>query len=132
MAFLIVLNVGLLFLLHMLHRENKMLRKELLKVTANERAENRQSYENLEAKWAAEEETLKVKSEWQKLFLGIQKHMNAKGHNRCWLNDLELYQLVDPKYDRMNMALPCMPEFLHNCCVYWRDSQPPEARKLGG
>lgn len=95
-------------------------------------AENRQAHANLEAQWAAEEETRKAKSEWQKLFLGVQKHMAAKGHDRCWLNDLELYQLVDPLYDRMRMELPCLPEFLNNCCIYWRDSQPPEARKLGG
>lgn len=83
----------------------------------NKYAENRQNY---------------AKFEFQKLFLGIRKHMDAKGHDRCWLNDLELYQLVDPKYDRMRMELPCLPEFLNNCCIYWRDSQPPEARKLGG
>ena len=77
-----------------------------------------------------DEELWNVKSEWQRLQLGIQKHMNAKGHDRCWLNDLELYQLIDPQYDKMKMQLPCMPEFLHNCCIYWRDNQPPENRKL--
>lgn len=62
----------------------------------------------------------------------IKEHMHAKGHNRCWLNDLELYQVVNPNPDKMKLALPCLPEFMHNCAVYWRDSQPPEARNLGG
>jgi hypothetical protein len=124
-VFLVMSQVG------MAHKIRK-LNRELKRAKDNEYAENRQAYMNLEAKWEAEEATLKAKSEWQKLFLGIQKHMTAKGHDRCWLNDLELYKLVDPQYDKMNMALPCMPEFLHNCCVYWRDSQPPESRKLGG
>lgn len=62
----------------------------------------------------------------------ITIHMRAKGHDRCWINDLELYRVIDSKFDKMRLALPCLPEFLHNCSVYWRDSQPPEARKLGG
>jgi hypothetical protein len=62
----------------------------------------------------------------------IKKHMHAKGHDRCWLNDLELYRVLDPEFDKMRLELPCLPEFIHNCTVYWRDSQPPEARKLGG
>lgn len=66
------------------------------------------------------------------LEMAITVHMKAKGHDRCWLNDLELYRVIDPKFDKMRLALPCLPEFLHNCSVYWRDSQPPEARKLGG
>lgn len=68
----------------------------------------------------------------QELETAISVHMNAQDHQRRWINDLELYRVMDPKFDKMRLALPCLPEFIHNCIVYWRDSQPPETRKLGG
>jgi len=66
------------------------------------------------------------------LLRGIKKHSEAKGHDRCWLNDLELYELAGLKIDKIELGLPDLPEFIGNCCAYWRDRQPPEARKLGG
>ena len=77
------------------------------------------------------EKLRKAQDRTYQLETAIANHMNAKGHERCWLNDLELYSVIDPEFDKMKLALPCMPEFLHQCCLYWRDSQPPEARKLG-
>lgn len=129
---LVILLGGAFLVIFQQQWRNTKLRAVLKKSKANEYAEKRQIYANLEAKWEIEEKLLDVQCKWQKLVLGIQKHMNAKGHDRCWLNDLELYELVDPKYDRINMSLPCLPEFISNCCIYWRDNQPPEVRNLGG
>jgi hypothetical protein len=78
------------------------------------------------------EKLRKARARVQELETAVATHMNAKGHQRCWINDLELYRVIKPEVDKMSLALPCLPEFLHNCTVYWRDSQPPEARKLGG
>lgn len=64
------------------------------------------------------------------LKMAIREHQEAKGHNRCWLDDLELYKKIDPGSDKMNLGLPALPEFIHNCAVYWRDRQAPEQRKL--
>jgi len=59
-----------------------------------------------------------------KLREAIRKHMSERGHNRCWLDDLELYAVLDPKFDKMNLQLPPLPEFIHNCCVFWKERQP--------
>jgi len=51
-------------------------------------------------------------------------HMNAKGHDRCWLNDLALYKVVKPEVDTMDFKLPELPEFMNHCALYWQCRQP--------
>ncbi|NIQ80933.1 MAG: hypothetical protein GTN93_23130, partial [Anaerolineae bacterium] len=45
----------------------------------------------------------------------IKKHMKARGHDRCWLDDVELYRVLNPHFDKMDLGLPALPEFMHNC-----------------
>jgi len=59
-----------------------------------------------------------------KLREAIRKHMGERGHDRCWLDDLELYSVLDPKFDKMNLQLPPLPEFIHNCQLFWAERQP--------
>lgn len=59
----------------------------------------------------------------------IKKHRDAAGHERCWLNDMELYKVIEPAPDKMNMALPPLPEFMNKCAAYWSDNQPEQCKR---
>lgn len=85
-----------------------------------------ETWENALRSWKAArtQEVIDERKRADVLTAGICKHMNAKGHDRCWLNDLELYRLVDPSVSSEKMALPCLPEFMHNCAAYWSERQP--------
>jgi hypothetical protein len=48
----------------------------------------------------------------------VAKHHAAEGHDRCWENDAELHREFGLEARRP--ALPDLPEFIANCCVYWR------------
>ena len=45
---------------------------------------------------------------------GIRLHRNEKGHDRCWVDDLRLYELLPEKLPA-NTTLPEREEFLANC-----------------
>jgi hypothetical protein len=49
---------------------------------------------------------------------GIKAHRQASGHELCWLNDVELWKLVetDPAYP--HDTLPVQEEFLSQCRRY--------------
>jgi hypothetical protein len=50
---------------------------------------------------------------------GIREHKSQTGHSLCWLNDLELWKLVDPEPKYPHETLPVQDEFLHNCRKYY-------------
>ena len=49
---------------------------------------------------------------------GIKAHRSASGHELCWLNDIELWKLIenDPHYP--HDTLPVRDEFLSQCRRY--------------
>lgn len=46
----------------------------------------------------------------------IRKHRDAKGHDRCWENDLELYKVLGEPLPQQE--LPPMAEFKQRCHEY--------------
>ncbi len=50
---------------------------------------------------------------------GIRHHQAQTGHSLCWINDLELWKLIedDPKYP--HSTLPIRDEFLSNCQAFY-------------
>lgn len=64
-----------------------------------------------------------LKDEIIKLRQAIILHRDERGHDRCWLDDCRLYQVlgdVNPN----EMILPPKEEFLQNCEQYWCNRQP--------
>ena len=64
-----------------------------------------------------------LKSEIVKLRQTLRKHRDAKGNDRCWLDDVELYQLL-PEGQEAEFTLPEKNEFLKNCEIYWENRCP--------
>lgn len=64
-----------------------------------------------------------LKNEVVVLRAAIRQHMNEKGHDRCWLDDQELYSVL-PEGNQAQLDLPPKCEFLANCQAYWLDRQP--------
>ena len=52
-----------------------------------------------------------------KLIEAIKKHSKAKGHDRCWLNDQELY--ITAGIIPEDPQLPSKEEFLRGCEEYY-------------
>lgn len=48
----------------------------------------------------------------------IRKHRDARGHDRCWENDQELYRAL-PETVPDSPQLPPEPEFMANCKLYY-------------
>jgi hypothetical protein len=53
----------------------------------------------------------------------IRNHRDAEGNDRCWLDDIELYQKL-PEGKNANFTLPEKEEFLKNCAVYHENRCP--------
>lgn len=47
----------------------------------------------------------------------IRKHRDAKGHDRCWLDDIELYKVLGE--ESPDLSLPPKDEFLRECEKYY-------------
>lgn len=67
--------------------------------------------------------SIELRQEIIKLRNTIRRHRDAKGHDRCWLDDLELYQLL-PEGREADFTLPKKDEFLKNCEIYWKNRCP--------
>jgi hypothetical protein len=52
-----------------------------------------------------------------KLEAAINKHRNSRGNESCWLNDQELYKVIDEKMP--DRKLPNKEEFLEACERYY-------------
>lgn len=53
---------------------------------------------------------------------GIRKHRDAKGHDRCWENDIELYDLLPERCNEWPAkdTIPCKEEFQKGCQIYYQ------------
>ena len=51
---------------------------------------------------------------------GIREHMQAIGNNRCWLNNLKLYSLLNEPLEINSKSIRDISdlEFIHNCIKY--------------
>ncbi len=45
---------------------------------------------------------------------GIEDHRSNTGHGLCWLNDLELWKLLDSEAPYPHETIPMKEEFLHS------------------
>lgn len=76
---------------------------------------------------ALEEKYLKLKSENKRLWTALLKHYKPVGHDRCQINDKELYKEIGlPEKD---FEFPCREEFLRGCANYY-DHQNPSNQSL--
>jgi len=56
----------------------------------------------------------------------IRRHRDARGHDRCWEGDLELYRALGEPLPE-GPGLPCREEFLAKCAEYY-EQQAKESR----
>lgn len=56
------------------------------------------------------------------LEMAIRKHRNARGHDRCWENDLELYAALGDGLST-SPELPTREEFLSRCKEYYEQQR---------
>jgi len=76
----------------------------------------------------ATNELHKQQREKQALYDAILAHHSARGHNRCWLNDLELYKAAGLPPDPTLFKLPCLEEFLSKCQEYHQQQTQEESK----
>jgi hypothetical protein len=73
--------------------------------------------------WADVEALL---GEVDRLQAAVRRHRDARGHDRCWENDVELYRAL-PEAPPAGPALPPEGEFLARCRDYYRAQSRAEA-----
>jgi hypothetical protein len=66
-----------------------------------------------------------LKDEIKKLRAVIRYHKNQKGHDRCWVDDLRLYETLPEGAVGYDPNLPPEDEFLDNCKQFCRSRQSP-------
>lgn len=69
----------------------------------------------------------KLKAEIDRLKASIRIHRNKKRDDRCWIDDYELYSILNEPFDVDTHRLPCREEFLMSCGRYWEQRQPTGA-----
>jgi hypothetical protein len=62
---------------------------------------------------------LALAAEVKRLRSGIREHQRQTGHALCWLNDLDLWRLLDPQADYPHATLPVREEFFGQCRTYY-------------
>lgn len=60
-----------------------------------------------------------------RLRTSIRAHRDEKGHDRCWLDDVELYGILPEGTFGVDLALPPKDEFIKNCERYHAHRQDP-------
>ena len=58
-------------------------------------------------------------SELEHIRDAVRKHRDAKGHDRCWLLDHDLYRAVLPDEPIPDFQLPPRFEFDQGCQLHW-------------
>lgn len=63
----------------------------------------------------------------QELDQAIRNHRDARGDDRCWLDDIELYKMLGESEvpEAMKLSLPDKEAFLGRCAAYWEHRQKP-------
>jgi hypothetical protein len=69
------------------------------------------------------EEVVRIRARVAELEAGIRAHRDARGHDRCWIDDLALYALL-PGEPLADLRLPPRCEFMAECERYWEHRQP--------
>lgn len=52
----------------------------------------------------------------------IRKHRDQRGDDRCWVDDMELYEVL-AESEQPVLKLPPRSVFLRNCARYWECRQ---------
>jgi uncharacterized small protein (DUF1192 family) len=76
-----------------------------------------------EMRWLADRLAWCV-AEIERLQAGIRHHRDQKGDDRCWLDDLDLYDLLPEGHVDPDLSLPPKAEFLRSCERYWEQRCP--------
>ena len=66
-----------------------------------------------------------LKEETKRLRAVIRYHRDQKGDDRCWVDDLRLYEALPEGADGHDSALPTEEVFLENCKRFCRSRQVP-------
>ncbi len=66
-----------------------------------------------------------LKAEVLKLRSSIRYHKDQKGDDRCWVDDLRLYEALPEGAEGHNSTLPPEEVFLENCKRFCRSRQVP-------
>lgn len=66
-----------------------------------------------------------LSAEVEKLRDGIRYHRDQKGDDRCWVDDLRLYELLPEGAEGYDSTLPPEEVFLENCKRFCRSRQTP-------
>jgi len=72
-------------------------------------------------------EIARLKSEVERFKNAIRKHRDQKGDDRCWLDDLDLYSMLDDG-EPVDFSLPPKEEFLKSCERFYCQRQNPAAQ----
>lgn len=64
---------------------------------------------------SADPQVSRLAREVQRLRAGIRLHQSQTGHSVCWLNDIELWKLLDADAGYPHETLPVREEFMDNC-----------------
>lgn len=68
-----------------------------------------------------DKDRLKLIDRIEELEAAIRIHRNARGQDRCWENDLELYRLLPEGLPAgYTGGMPTKEEFLAGCENYWQ------------
>lgn len=70
-------------------------------------------------------ENRELKIEVEKLRDGIRYHRDQKGDDRCWVDDLRLYEILPEGAEGLDTTLPPEDVFLDNCKRFCRSRQVP-------
>ena len=62
----------------------------------------------------------------ERLEAAIREHRDQKGDDRCWLDDLKLYDVLGETPPALSLPPKC--EFLESCARYWEQRQRPEEK----
>lgn len=69
-----------------------------------------------------------AQNEIARLKNAIKTHRDARGDDRCWIDDLDLYKALgeDEVPKEAQLSLPVLPAFMSRCAKYWEQRQAPK------
>ena len=68
------------------------------------------------------DDVFEAQGEIARLREAIIKHRDQRGDDRCWLDDQELYAVIDPSV-KVDQSLPPKCDFLKSCERFWEQRQ---------
>ena len=105
---------------------NVRISEETLKRLLDENDHMRKQVTELQARGTELiQETRDQRTEIKRLQDGIRYHRDQKGDDRCWVDDLRLYELLPEGPAGYDSTLPPEDVFLENCKRFCRSRQVP-------